>query len=140
MSLIDSIRCEMPLPEGAPDYFVRNPYFQTYDLGRGMGDYVITKDRVLQVENTIMASILMEAIGVEQQPLAIPLNYKRKRLEMYGSNLRAAGPRNGTYVHFTENGDDYVEITFVVQIRNGKVSSIKEKHRSVKPALDYKLF
>lgn len=141
MGLIDSIHCKMPLPEGSPDFIKKNPFFQTYDLGRAMGDYVITEDGQLQMQNCLVGHILLEALGMGQEDMKpLPINYKRKKIEIYASNLRAAGPRDGGYAYFTENGDDYISITFVVQIRNGKVSSIKEKHRSVQPALDYKLF
>lgn len=139
MGMLDSIHCKMPLPDESPIFIKENPFFQTYDLGRGMGDYVITEDGQLQMQSNIMSHILMEALGQSHEDMKpYPLNYKRKRIEMHASNLRGAGPRNGQYVYFTEGGEDYIDITFVVQIRSGKVSSIKEKSRSVKPALDYK--
>lgn len=57
---------------------------------------------------------------------------------MWASNLRGGAPgkgkKKGQYITYTENGEDCISITYVVQIRNGRVSSIKEKWREVKPA------
>jgi hypothetical protein len=137
MGLFDTVHCKKALPADAPEFLKKSPFFQTYDLGRGMGEYTITEDGVLQVESNMMSWILEEALKVDHKPLAIPLTYRRKRIEMYASNLRGGAPRGGKYVYFTDDGSDYISVTYVVQIRNGKVSSIKEKSRSAQPARPY---
>ena len=134
MGLLDDIYCKMPLPEDAPEFLKKCPAFQTYDLGRGMGEYIITEDGQLMMERHMLTGILMEAFGATEDPPPMPVNYKRKRIEMHGSNIRGGGHRNGEYVWYTNDGSDYIEITYVVQIRNGKVSSIKEKNRTTQPA------
>jgi len=135
--MFDSIHCKMSLPEGTPEYFKENPYFQTYDLGCWMGDYVITEEGRLQMQNSLVSNVLMEN---HEDVTPITISYKRKRIEMYATNLRGGAFRDGKYVNFTDGGVDCIEITLIVQIRSGKVSSIKEKSRFVKPAIDYKLF
>jgi hypothetical protein len=122
----------MPLPDDAPKFVKDCPAFQTYDLGKGMGSWTITEDGGLQCDQTLIGGLLEQEFSVKIPPC--PISYKRKRIEMTASNLRGAGPRKGKYVYFTEDGSDLIEITYIVQIRNGKVSSIKEKLRTQRPA------
>lgn len=136
----DDVHCKMSLPEDAPACIKESPFFQTYDLGKGMGRWVITEEGELQCEGNLEFYILGEACGFEGDMPAVAVKYKRKRIELFGSNLRGGGPRGKKYVWFTDDGSDYISITYVVQIRNGKVSSIKEKSRSVQPALPYAEF
>ena len=140
MALFDTILCEMALPDPVPEFLKREPIFQTYDLGKGMGEYVITKDGRLRMRETAEIKSLKSWFGAKNYEKLIARNYSRKRIEMYGSNLRGGAPRDGKYVYFTEDGSDYVGITYVVQIRDGVVSSIKEKSRTVTPARPMKEF
>ena len=41
MGLFDTVLIKMPLPDDAPEFVKKCPVFQTYDLGRGMGEYFI---------------------------------------------------------------------------------------------------
>ena len=126
MGLFDEVHCRYPLPDDAPEFVRRFRAFQTYDLGRGMGEYTITE------EGQLCASLNSWRPG--------PIYYKRKRLELYASNLRGGKPTPSGFQYYTENGEDYVSIVYVVQIRDGKVSSIKEKWRRVLPARPMKEF
>jgi len=136
MGLFDEIYCKKKLPDDAPEFVKKCPAFQTYDLGRGMGQYTITEDGQLVLESNMMTDILREIFKSEPKPL--PIKYVRKKIEMYASNLRAGGPgkgkNKGKWIEYTENGEDYISITYVVQIRNSRVSSIKEKWRETKSA------
>jgi len=142
MSLVDTVLCEYPLPDDTPEHIKKNPVFQTHDLGEGMGEYVLTKDGKLLFKNDICSSILCQAFGKNIEDIEpFTLEYKRKKIELFGSNIRGGRPatkeekENGeTYVFLTDDGSDLIEITYVVQIRNGKISSIKEKHRKTTPA------
>ena len=135
MGLIDSIHCKMKLPDNAPNFLKKSPFFQTSDLGKSCSDYVITEEGEVQISNSIMGNFLCEALGVDSKELPpVKVSWKRKKIEMYASNCAGGAPRNGEYVWFTHDGSDYIGITYVVQIRNGKVSSIKEKYREVKAA------
>lgn len=147
MGLLDEVYCEMPLPDDAPEFLKKCPAFQTYDLGRGMGNFTITKDGILQLTpGTFDLSWCFEITGVKPIEIPpdkitpikpIPMNYKRKRLEIHATNLRAAGPQGDKYVYYTDDGSDCIDISYIVQIRNGRVSSIKENGRDTKPALLY---
>ena len=136
MSLFDTIHCKRALPDDAPEFVKKSPVFQTYDLGRGCGDWTITEEGELRADRNIATEIFAEALNVCIPPVMV--RYKRKRIEMYATNLRGGGPRGKKYVFFTENGEDCISITYVVQIRNGKVSSIREKWRQAQPALPLK--
>lgn len=137
MSSFDTIVCKMKLPEDAPDFVKKNPVFQTYDLGCRMDDYIITEEGELVVR-PLALQILSKSFGKQLLDLLAPVNYKRKRIEMYTTNLRGGSPtKDGKYVYYTDGGVDLVDITYVVQIRSGKVSSIKEKFRKVRPAVDW---
>jgi hypothetical protein len=135
MSLFDEILCKRKLPDDAPDFVKKCPVFQTYDLGKGMGQFTITESGELICESTMISGML-ENIGFKFHP--VPIKYVRKKIEMHASNLRGGAPgrgkNKGRYINYTENGEDYISIVYVVQIRNGRVSSIKEKWRDVKPA------
>lgn len=137
--MFDEIYCKIKLPEDAPDFVKRIPCFQTYDLGKGMGQYTITEDGELQLDSTTLTFMLAEAMGAPEgfQPKPMKISYKRKRIEMYTSNIRGGAPSKDGYVYYTDDGSDYIEITYIVQIRNSKVSSIKEKIRTAKPAQKY---
>jgi hypothetical protein len=136
MGLFDDIYCKKKLPDDAPEFVKKCPSFQTYDLGGGMGQYTITEDGQLMLESNMMREIF------KSEPKPVPVKYVRKKIEMHATNLRAGAPgkgkKKGQYIYYTENGEDYISIVYVVQIRNGKVSSIKEKWREVKPASPYK--
>lgn len=120
------------LPNDAPQFLHRCPVFQTYDLGRGMRDFTIGPDGVLMMDGPGLISFVFDALGVRFDP--IPVKYVRKRLEIHATNLRGSkGPPNKR-ITYTDNGEDMVDISYVVQIRNGKVSSIKELNRTVKKA------
>lgn len=140
MSVPDYIECKMALPADTPDCIKKSPFFQTSDLGGQGNEYQITEDGLFQITSSIIGNFLMEAMGVTEQPPPTTITWKRKKITMYASNCRGGGPRNGEYVWYTKDGSDYVSITMVVQIRNGKVSSIKEKGRSVKPARPFSEF
>jgi hypothetical protein len=145
MSLVDTVFCEYPLPDNAPEHIKKCPVFQTHDLGEGMGEYILTKDGKLLFKNDICSSLLCKAFGKNVEDIEpFALEYKRKKIELFGSNIRGGRPatkkekENGeTYVYLTDDGSDLIEITYVVQIRNSKVSSIKEKYRKVSPAKKY---
>ncbi len=128
MGLFDDIYCKMPLPDDAPQFVKDCPVFQTYDLGRCMGQYIITEDGRLRYADDLTCQ-LPEHLREAMQP-----KYKRKRIRMHATNLRAGGPRKGEYVWFTTNGEDLIDIDYIVQIRDNKVSSIKETNRRVRPA------
>lgn len=132
MGLFDSIHCKMPLPDDAPEHVKACPVFQTYDLGRGMNDYVIDEDGRLFLESGLMSELITTLTG-KTTPF-LPIEYDRKRIEMSACNGRGGRPTKNGYEVFTEDGSDRVEIGYVVQIRNGVVSSITEKYRSSKPA------
>ncbi len=133
MGLFDTICCKKQLPDNAPDFVKECPVFQTYDLGRGMGEYTITEDGRLLMDSNLTTWMIREALGCKEFP-PVPLEYKRKRIEMRADNLRGGAPRGKRYVYFTDDGGDYTEVVYVVQIRDGKVSSIKEKFRQCQPA------
>jgi hypothetical protein len=139
MGLFDEIHCKMPLPGEPPEFVKRCPVFQTYDLGCGMGAYTITKDGQLVIESTMLSDQFAEIMGVEFRPS--PMNFCRKRIEMHASNLRAGAPGKGRdkgkYINYTDDGSDWVQIGYVVQIRDDRVSSIKETSRVVSPARKY---
>jgi hypothetical protein len=142
MGLFDTVLIKMPLPDDAPEFVKKCPVFQTYDLGRGMGEYFIDEDGKLWYEANDYTYILCEAFGVEPKDVKpILCNYKRKKLELDASNIRGGrrDPETNSYVMLTENGEDACSIVYTVQIRNGKVSSIKEKHRKVEPAKKFDL-
>lgn len=137
MSLFDEIVCKMPLPDDAPAFVKKYRSFQTCDLGRGMGQYTIDEDRQLYCEFTVSARILKQALGIDKLP-RVSMFYRRKRIEMAATNMVGGGPVKGNCVPRTKDGSDCINIVYVVQIRDGKVSSIKEKHRSCEPALPAK--
>ena len=124
----------MPLPEDAPDFLKKCPCFQTSDLGKAGNSYTISKDGQFLMTDCLLSGILLDAFGIKDPPPPMPIVWKRKKIHLYASNLRGGSPRDGKYVYFTENGEDYISINYVVQIRSGKVSSIKEQSRDVKPA------
>lgn len=136
MGLFDEIHCKKKLPDDAPEFVKKCPAFQTYDLGKGMGQYAITEDGQLVLESNMMTNILREVFKSEPKPILV--KYVRKKIEMYATNLRGGAPgkgkRKGQYISYTENGEDCMTIVYVVQIRKGRVSSIKEKWREVKAA------
>lgn len=127
----------MELPENAPEYLKRCPFFQTYDLGKGMNEYILSEDRelLLNVKHSMIYGMLKEVFGAPENPIPTKIFHKRKKIIMSATNCRGGGPRNGKYVYYTDDGSDIVDINYVVQIRDGKVSSIKEESRNVKPAL-----
>ncbi len=128
MGLFDTVTVRK-LPIDAPEFVKKFPVFQTYDLGRGMGDYEITDiGEIKRVPPSPQIAKLLP--GLFQ-----PVLYKRKRIELYATNLKGAGPRPEGYCSFTENGEDCEEIVYIAQFRNGKLSSLKEKYRDKKPAL-----
>ena len=133
MGLFDEIYCEYELPGEVPEFIKKCPSFQTKDLGEGMGQYIITKEGELFLDLSCY-----NIPGIPEFFLTNKkIGYSRKKIEMYGSNIRAAGPRDGKYVWYTDDGSDYISITYIVQIRKGKVTSIKETHRTVEPAEKY---
>lgn len=141
MSVPDYIHCKMALPADTPECIKKSPFFQTSDLGNAGSDFVITEDGELQIEHSIMANILCEALEIDPEAIPpTPIFWKRKKITMYASNCRGGGPRDGKYVWFTDDGSDYVRATMVVQIRSGKVSSIKMTHCSSEPALPFSEF
>jgi hypothetical protein len=127
----DTVVCRYPLPGDVPTFLKKCPVFQTNDLGGGMGDFEITVDG--HVKRTIDkdVSAYLRSIGVE---LEAPLKWKRKKIEISGSNLRCGRPSPGGYQYFTDDGSDYCQIVYVVQIRDSVVSSITERVRKTKPA------
>lgn len=135
MSCPDSIHCKMPLPE-APEHVKRCPVFQTSDLGNNLGEYTITEDGKLVLNNCAMGRLLMQSLGApnDYEPQPILVEYVRKRIEMFASNMLGSATREGKRIVYTDDGSDRIDITYVVQIRNSKVSSIKEKCRTVTPA------
>lgn len=137
MSCFDSIYCEMELPGSPPNYLKKCPSFQTCDLGKAMNEYIISKDGelLLDVSSSFIYAILKEVLKDQKEPEPSKVFYKRKKITMYASNCVGGGPRNGEYVYYTEDGSDIIDVDYVVQIRNGIVSSIKEISRRVKPAL-----
>lgn len=148
MGMFDTVEVRCELPTNAPEFVVRSPVFQTYDLGRGMNDYAITKDKRLVITRSCIEAILMKAfktpkdVAEQIKKHVTPLTYRRKRLELYASNLRGGKPmgKKKKWQVFTANGEQMVEVTYVVQIRDGLVSSIKEKHRRVEDALPMSKF
>jgi len=117
----------MELPGDVPYFLKECPCFQTYDLGKGMSDYELDKDGKLWITRTMLGG----ALGIVENPTLV--TYKRKRIELHSSNLRGGKPSRRGYILFTDNGEDCIDITYVVNIRNGK-TTIKEKWRDVKPA------
>lgn len=135
MGLFDEVTVLCELPENAPEFVRKCPVFQTYDLGRGANEYEITEDREFVMTGSAVGLMLATAFGAGDVKFKTPVPFKRKRLELYTTN-GCGGRRVGkTYMNFTKNGEPYVAITYVVQIRSGFVSSIKEKSRVEKPAL-----
>jgi len=139
MGLFDSIRCDYPLPGDPPSFLKNAPFFQTKDLGEGMGDYYITKDGELYLDFSGFDN-LKEVFGEGKD---FVLKDKKinisKKIEFYGSNLRAGKPRGKNYIYFTDDGNDYVAITYLAQFKKGKLISIKEKHREEKQAEKYEI-
>lgn len=133
MSLFDTVTCHYSLPGDVPNFLKECPVFQTYDLGRGMGEYVLDSEGRLWISNTMLGGLLTQALGVNKGVDATLVPYKRKRMELYASNLRGGSPSPNGYIHYTEDGSDYVQITYVVNIRDGK-TRIKELSRSSEPA------
>lgn len=135
MSLFDEIRCDMPLPGDVPDFLKKRPDFQTYDLGKGMNEYVITETGQIHLVRTAVIGALLGLSWCEDfQEEPTPIMWKRKKIHMYASNIRGGSPSENGWISYTADGSDCIDIGYDVQIRNGKVSSIKEVHRIVKPA------
>lgn len=134
MSLFDTVLCKAKLPDDAPSFLKDCPSFQTYDLGGTMADYEITADGTLILVSTVLSGMLAAAFG-GKKVVPVPVNYRRKRIELHASNLCGGAPSKEGYVKFTQDGEDAMDITYVVQIRDGKVSSIKEKWRRVDAAM-----
>lgn len=130
----DNVVCRYPLPGNVPDFLKKKPWFQTRDLYGGMNDYEITKDGV--VKPVIDSGLLdfCRELGLEMDA---PLRWKRKRLEIYASNISSGRPMpDGSYGYTTFDGQEMCDITYVVNIRNSVVSSIRELHRRTEPALN----
>lgn len=142
MSCYDEIICEMSLPGDVPDFIQKRPVFQTYNLGCKMNVFLL-KDGQLQLDinHCFIAQVLKEALELPEEQLpSTSIDYKRKRIVMYASNVRGGKPGKKGYQWYTDDGSDKIDITYVVQIRNSRVSSIKELSRTVEPALPYKDF
>lgn len=137
MGLFDTVVVECDLPKDAPKWLKDNPVFQTYDLGRMMGDYAITQDRELVVRGSCIDQIVRDMLQVPESCVtSVPIKYKRKKIELSTSNLR--GLKNG--VSYTDGGDDAINITYRVWIYDGKVGPIREVSRIEKPALPMSKF
>ncbi len=132
MSLFDEVEVKMPLPGDVPDFLKGRQLFQTYDLGKGMGEYEISEDGKVCILSTPAWSILSGVLELKMQPM--PLFWKRKKIRLHTSNIAGGSPSKDGWITYTKDGSDCVEINYVVQIRDGKVSSIKETNRVVKPA------
>ena len=125
MGLFDDVEVHPSrLPLGIPAWLLKCPVFQTYDLGRGMGHYKIDDDGCLYHVHVVFAG------GVQKIP------YKRKRIELYASNLRGGRPDpsgKGPYQYLTENGEDYEDVTLIAEFRYA-VLKIRTKHINSQPA------
>lgn len=139
MGLFDSIRCDYPLPGDPPDFLKNAPFFQTKDLGEGMGDYYITKDGELYLDFSGFDGLKEALCGGTDFVLKDKKMNTSKKIEFYGSNLRAGKPRGKEYIFFTDDGSDYVSIGYVAQFKKGKLVSIKEKYRETKKAEKYEV-
>lgn len=124
----DNVICRYPLPGDVPEFLKNSPVFQTSDLGGGMGDYEITESGEVRPVFDQVTVEICRRLGLD---VVAPLQWKRKRLEIYASNICGGKPMpDGSYKHLTRNGEEPLWITYVVQIRNSVVSSIKELRRS----------
>ena len=136
MSLFDTVKILCPLPENTPEFIKKCPVFQTSDLGEGMGNYIVTKEGKLCFHSDPISMILCKALGTQLEDIKpVEVVYKRKKIELYSTNIIGGKPgKNDDYIWLTNNGEDAITISYILQIRNGKVSSIKEKNRSIKSA------
>jgi hypothetical protein len=83
-----------------------DPYFQTYSLGCRYNDFEITKDGELIMVDCAISEIMKDC-GLFYTPKKIP--YVRKRIVMF------------------QIDDHGKPASYIVQIRRGKVSSIKKQ-------------
>jgi len=139
MSLFDEIECKMPLPGDVPEFLKKFPLFQTHDLGQGMNEYEISEQGEIFLVHSALFGLIAGAFGKSSEDIRnyeskTPMIWKRKKIHMHASNIRGGSPSKDGYVYYTDDGSDYISINYVVQIRDGKVSSIKETGRSVQPA------
>lgn len=134
MGLFDTVVVECDLPKDAPKWLKDSPVFQTYDLGRMMGDYAITQDRELVVRGSCIDQIVRDMLQVPESCItSVPIKYKRKKIELFTSNLR--GLKGG--VPYTDGGHDAVDITYRIWIYDGKVGPIKQIHCNVRKACPF---
>jgi hypothetical protein len=132
MSLFDEVEVKMPLPGDVPEFLKKAPLFQTYDLGKSMGNYEITKDGEVHMLGTPAWDMISEFLKIEMRPM--PLFWKRKKIHLHASNISGGSPSKDGWITYTRDGSDCIDVNYVVQIRNGKVSSIKELSRTVRSA------
>lgn len=130
MSLFDEVEVLMPLPGNVPEFIRKSPYFQTYDLGKNMCEYTISENGELFMEHSCMDFIFQGIMG-EFKPTKI--EYKRKKIVLYTSNIKGGKPVDGGYLLETCDGMPCLNIHYTVQIRDSRVSSIKETHRFERP-------
>lgn len=136
MGLFDEVTVHPSLlPDDAPEHVKRCPVFQTYDLGRGMGDYEITADRKVICGSTARLLKLMPDSNITAEQ-----KWKRKRIELYASNLRGGRMVGKKYRSFTDDGEPVVAVTYVVWIRNGRAGKVMEVRRDEEPALPMSKF
>lgn len=134
MGEFSTVTVECDLPDTAPEWLKAYPVFQTYDLG-GYGEYAITKDRQLVIVDTIVGSMLREALSITDMPPRQPIQYKRKKIQLYASNIRAGRKVGRVYRSFTEDGSPSVKLIYTVWIYDGKVGKMRETMRKEDKAL-----
>lgn len=139
MSLFDEIECKMSLPGDVPEFLKNLPLFQTYDLGQGMNEYEISEQGEIFLTHSALFGLIAGAFDKDPEEARAcekktKMTWKRKKIHMHASNIRGGSPSKDGYVYYTDDGSDCISINYVVQVRDGNVSSIKETGRSAQPA------
>src|SRR4051812_6215154 len=115
MGMYDNIRCDYPLPigpNGPPPDFVMEPgyLFQSKDLDCSLSVFTIKADGTFDYETAYTGE-----------------------LEFYTSNICGSGP--GLY---TRTGEDAISVDYLAKFVDGKLTSIVETAREIRPALPSK--
>lgn len=121
MGMYDDIVCDYPLPGEPPSFVGPGHAFQTKDLDCAMSTYRITADGELKLEREIFSA---------DQGNAVVVDFTGE-VRFYTSNV-AGGSHGFT---FTRHGENAETVEYVAEISHGKLTSLRQTSRTVRPAL-----